>query len=127
MALAQTPSIISDLIWPGRSAHLAEMAKFGIKSDFHQFDIVSGQQATVKNLLINIHPSEFKAARASGTDLRGTMALLLIAAAVNGTSKIDNPSFALRGYPDLLENFRRLGLEIEASDAGHSIPSLPEI
>ena len=127
MALAQTPSIISDLIWPGRSAHLAEMAKFGIKSDFHQFDIVSGQQATVKNLLINIHPSEFKAARASGTDLRGTMALLLIAAAVNGTSKIDNPSFALRGYPDLLENFRRLGIEIEASDAGHSIPSLPKI
>ena len=55
------------------------------------------------------------------------MALLLIAAAINGTSKIDNPSFALRGYPNLLENFFNLGIEIEASSAGNSIPALPEI
>lgn len=127
MAQAQTPSIISDLIWPGRSAHLAEMEKFGLKNDFHQFDVISGQQATLKNLYVNIYHSELHAAQANGTDLRGTIALLLIAAKVKGISKIDNPSFALRGYPNLLRNFRELGIDIEASTAGHEIISLPEI
>lgn len=126
MAQAQTPSIISDLIWPGRSAHLEEMAKFGVKSDFHQFDIISGQQATVKNLFINIHPSQLHTAQAKGTDLRGTMALLLLAATTSGLSKIDNPSFALRGYPNLITNFRNLGIKIEASAEGHEINALPE-
>lgn len=126
MAQAQTPSIISDLIWPGRSAHLEEMAKFGVESDFHQFDIISGQQATVKNLFINIHPSQLHTAQAKGTDLRGTMALLLLAATTPGLSKIDNPSFALRGYPNLITNFRNLGIKIEASAEGHEINALPE-
>lgn len=127
MAQAKTPSIISDLIWPGRSAHLAEMAKFGVGSDFHQFDIISGQQATVKNLFINIHPSQLHAAQANGTDLRGTIALLLLAATTERLSKIDNPSFALRGYPNLIANFRNLGIRIEASADGHEINALPEI
>lgn len=127
MAQAKTPSIISDLIWPGRSAHLAEMEKFGIDSKFHQFDIISGQQASVKNLYIEILPSQLQAAQANGTDLRGTMSLLLIAATVNGISRINNPSFALRGYPNLLANFRNIGIDIEASTSGHNITALPEL
>lgn len=127
MAQAETPSIISDLIWPGRSAHLAEMEKFGLKSDFHQFDVVSGQQAIIKNLYVNVYPSQLHCAQAKGTDLRGTISLLLIAAAVSGVSKIDNPSFALRGYPNLLTNFRNLGVDIKASESGNEITALPEI
>ena len=127
MAQATSPSIISDLIWPGRSAHLAEMSKFGLKSDFHQFDIISGQQAIIKNLNINIYPSKMHSAQAKGTDLRGTMALLLLAASVKGTSKIDNPSFALRGYPNLINNFKKLGINIKASDSGYDIKALPEM
>lgn len=127
MAQATTPSVISDMIWPGRSAHLAEMAKFGLECDFHQFDVISGQQAVVKNLYVNVKPSTLHAANGNGTDLRGTMALLLLAASVEGTSNINNPGFALRGYPNLLDNFNSLGVKTEASISGREIEALPEI
>lgn len=127
MAQAQTESFISDMIWPGRSAHLIEMAKFGLESDFHQFDVISGQQAVVKNLYVNIKPSKLHAADGLGTDLRGTMALILLAATASGISHIDNPSFALRGYPNLLDNLNRLGTKTQASKAGREIEALPEL
>lgn len=127
MAQAKTPSIISDLIWPGRSAHLEEMAKFGLNSEFYQFDVVSGQQATVKNLFINVNPSEFHAANAKGTDLRGTMGLILLACITNGKSTISEPCFALRGYPNLLKNLQGLGVDITASEDGKIIENLPRL
>lgn len=127
MAQAQTPSIISDLIWPGRYAHLEEMTKFGVETNSHQFDIVSGQQATVKNLYINVNPSSIHAGQAKGTDLRGTMAVILLGATANGESKIDNPGFALRGYPNLLKNLTNLEIDIKGSAEGREITPLAKI
>lgn len=127
LAQAKTASVISDMIWPGRCAHLSELANFGLEFDYHQFDVVSGQQASAKNLYINIHPSQLHAGEAKGTDLRGTMSVILMAATTSGCSKIYEPSFALRGYPNLLENMKSLGINIVASKEGRSIPSLAEI
>lgn len=127
MAQAKTPSIISDLIWPGRNAHLNEMAKFGVDTDSHQFDIVSGQQATIKNLYINIRPSAIHSAEVNGTDLRGTMAVILLGATACGQSIVNNPSFALRGYPNLLKNLTELGVNIKGSKQGREIDPLPMV
>ena len=127
LAQAKTGSVISDLIWPGRSAHLEQMAKFGLQSKFYQFDVNSGQQGSVKNLYINVEPSSFHAAEAQGTDLRGTMATIMLAATAKGESTIDNPSFALRGYPNLLKNLQDLGVDISASKEGREIQALPEL
>ena len=127
LAQAQTSSVISDMIWPGRYAHLAELAKFGLQFDYHQFDVVSGQQASAKNLYINIHPSSLHSGEAKGTDLRGTMSVILAAATAEGESIVNEPSFALRGYPDLLENMQKLGINIKASANGREIPALPGI
>ena len=127
LAQAKTESIISDLIWAGRSAHLKQMENFGLRSKFYQFDVNSGQQGSIKNLYINIEPSELHAAEAEGTDLRGTMATIMLAATVSGKSKINNPSFALRGYPNLLKNLQDLGVDIQSSKEGREIQALPEI
>ncbi len=127
LAQAKTESIISDLIWAGRSAHLKQMENFGLRSKFYQFDVNSGQQGSIKNLYINIEPSELHAAEAEGTDLRGTMATIMLAATVSGKSKINNPSFALRGYPNLLKNLQDLGVDIQSSKEGREILALPEI
>ena len=127
LAQAKTESVISDLIWPGRSAHLEQMAKFGLQSKYYQFDVNSGQQGSIKNLYINIEPSTFHAAEAEGTDLRGTMATIMLAATVKGESTINNPSFALRGYPNLLKNLQELGVDISASVEGREIQALPEL
>lgn len=127
LAQAKTESIISDLIWPGRSAHLDQMAKFGLVSKHYQFDVNSGQQGSIKNLYINIEPSNFHAANVDGTDLRGTMATIMLAASIKGESTINNPGFALRGYPNLLKNLEELGIDISSSKTGREIEALPEL
>ena len=127
LAQAKTESIISDLIWPGRSAHLDQMAKFGLVSKHYQFDVNSGQQGSIKNLYINIEPSNFHAANVEGTDLRGTMATIMLAASIKGESTINNPGFALRGYPNLLKNLEELGIDLSSSETGREIEALPEL
>ena len=127
LAQAKSNSIISDLIWPGRSAHLEQMAKFGLCSKYEQFDVNSGQQGSIKNLYINIEPSILHGAKAEGTDLRGTMGTIMLAASVKGESEINNPSFALRGYPNLLTNLQNLGVDVIASKEGREIQALSEL
>lgn len=127
LAQAKSESIISDLIWSGRCAHLPEMAKFGLQSKYEQIDVNSGQQGTIKNLYITIKPSTFHAAEAKGTDLRGTMGTIILAATAKGKSVIQEPSFALRGYPNLLKNLQDLGMDISYSKEGREIESLAEL
>lgn len=127
LAQADSPSIISDIIWPGRQAHLPEMEKFGLKAKAEIIEVISGQQTAMNNLYVNIKPSRLTAAQASGTDLRGTMGLIVLAASAAGTSKIDNPGYALRGYPNLIDNFNNLGIKVSSSKKGEEIKGLPGI
>ncbi|MCL2537996.1 MAG: hypothetical protein FWE52_00740 [Alphaproteobacteria bacterium] len=125
LATAGESSTIIDPIWPGRSGHLAQMAKFGLKSEHRQIKIKNS--VAPKALEVLIHPSQFNPAHVTGMDLRGTFGLIVCAAMANGHSRIDNPSFALRGYPNLIHNLRKLGLDIKASDTGTTLPPLPAL
>ena len=62
-----------------------------------------------------------------GTDLRGTMATIMLAASIKGESTINNPGFALRGYPNLLKNLEELGIDLSSSETGREIEALPEL
>ena len=110
LAGALSPSEIFDPIWPGRAGHLAELAEFGIKSDFSEIEIANS--IAPKAAKIKIYPSKIKPANAKGMDLRGTAALIIAAAAADGTSRIDLPKFALRGYPNLVGNLQKIGIDI---------------
>ena len=123
---AQSDSFLADMIWPGRIAHLEQMAKFGLQSESEQREVRISQEISDKVLLVNIKPSSYHAADVEGMDLRGTMALIIMAAMTEGRSKIGTPSYALRGYPNLIDNLQNLGVCIKASAKGTKIEALPE-
>lgn len=125
LGLAQSPSVIVDMIWPGRSAHLKEMEKFGLQSDYSILEVVSSQDTVSQALFANVMPSKLKPADAVGTDLRGTMGIIVLAAIAKGKSSIKKAEFALRGYPNLVDNLNNLGIEVNASKKGSSIEALP--
>ena len=119
-------SFIADLIWPGRIAHLEQMQKFGLQTEAEQREVKVSQEMSDKVLLVKIKPSQYKAADVEGMDLRGTMGLIIMAAMTEGKSKITTPSYALRGYPNLVKNLQDLGVNISASAKGTKIEPLPE-
>ena len=123
---AQSGSFLADLIWPGRIAHLEQMEKFGLRSEAEQREVRVSQEISDKVLLVKIKPSQYHAADVEGMDLRGTMALIIMAAMTEGKSKISTPSYALRGYPNLIDNLQQLGVGITSSAKGTRIEALPE-
>lgn len=125
LGLAQSDSVIVDMIWPGRSAHLAEMQKFGLQSQFWKLDVASSQSTVSQALFANIKPSKIKPAVASGMDLRGTMGVIVLASIAKGKSTIKKPEFALRGYPNLVKNLENLGISVTVSKEGDYINALP--
>jgi UDP-N-acetylglucosamine 1-carboxyvinyltransferase len=125
LAGANSESHIFDPLWPGRKAHLAELEKFGLNYSTQTFQ--TQNQRLEEILKITIRPSELHAANANGMDLRGTFALIIAAAAASGISKIEDPAYALRGYPDLISNLQRIGVNLRQSENGQNLPPLPEI
>lgn len=123
---ATSESFIADLIWPGRIAHLEQMQKFGLQTEAEQREVKVSQEMTDKVLLVKIKPSQYKAADVEGMDLRGTMGLIIMAAMTEGKSKVTTPSYALRGYPNLIKNLQDLGVNISVSAKGTKIEPLPE-
>ncbi|MDR2268679.1 MAG: hypothetical protein LBD94_00670 [Rickettsiales bacterium] len=111
LATARSQSKIYDPIWPGRTSHLPEMAKFGIKSKARTIEI--NNSVAPQAIEITIFPSKIKSAETSGMDLRGTAGLIICAAIARGVSRINNPKFALRGYPNLIENLKNIGIDVK--------------
>lgn len=125
LGLAKTDSVIVDMIWPGRSSHLKEMQRLGLNSEFKMLEVASGQDSKAPALFAHIKPSKLKAGTAKGMDLRGTMGLIVLACIPKGKSTIKRPEFALRGYPNLLDNLNSLGFEAITSKEGTFINNLP--
>lgn len=127
LSQAKSESIISDMIWPGRCVHLPEMANLGLKSEYQNLDIITTQEIANKNaLLVKIKPSKLHNGDAQGKDLRGTVGLIITAAMAQGISHINNPSYALRGYPNLIANLQKLGVDVKVSEQGEVIEALPD-
>ncbi len=125
LSSAITASEIYDPIWPGRHGHLPELAKFGLDSSF---EILKIKNSVAKNALnIEIRPSLLRPAIVSGMDLRGTFGLIVAAAMANGQSDIESPSFALRGYPEMIQNLQNIGINVIQTSDGQFIKPLPQI
>lgn len=130
---ARTPSVIIDPIWINRTAHLDELAKMGGTSSSHvtRLDHVAvNSYDTGEKAYIEIPGGcRLQAADMDGPDLRGTIGLIFAACAAPGTSRIANAKWAIRGYPNLVENLRSFGVDIKAigQDNKSSAPLLPAI
>lgn len=102
---AQGISRIYDYRYPDRTAYLAELSKFCP-------DALSWEPGKIT---IN-GPAKFQAADVVSTDLRGSMGMVMAALLAEGTSTVSNVGMALRGYDNMLEKLKILGIECELMD-----------
>jgi len=110
LSMATGPSKIYDPIYENRTRHLPELAKFGLNAQSRVIDIKNSVAPKSSEIVIN--PSKLHPATAYGMDLRGTAALIIAAAMANGESTLFDIGYALRGYPNLIQNLKRIGVKI---------------
>ncbi|EAI1317727.1 TPA: UDP-N-acetylglucosamine 1-carboxyvinyltransferase [Campylobacter jejuni] len=97
---ANGTSIIDERLFENRFMHVSELLRMGadIKLNGHIATIVGGK--------------ELNAADVMATDLRASSALILAALAAKGTSKVHRIYHLDRGYENLEEKFKDLGVKI---------------
>ncbi|EAJ5192868.1 UDP-N-acetylglucosamine 1-carboxyvinyltransferase [Campylobacter jejuni] len=97
---ANGTSIIDERLFENRLMHVSELLRMGadIKLNGHIATIVGGK--------------ELNAADVMATDLRASSALILAALAAKGTSKVHRIYHLDRGYENLEEKFKGLGVKI---------------
>ncbi|EAH9120510.1 UDP-N-acetylglucosamine 1-carboxyvinyltransferase [Campylobacter jejuni] len=97
---ANGTSIIDERLFENRFMHVSELLRMGadIKLNGHIATIVGGK--------------ELNAADVMATDLRASSALILAALAAKGTSKVHRNYHLDRGYENLEEKFKGLGVKI---------------
>ncbi|EPU1783254.1 UDP-N-acetylglucosamine 1-carboxyvinyltransferase [Campylobacter jejuni] len=97
---ANGTSIIDEKLFENRFMHVSELLRMGadIKLNGHIATIVGGK--------------ELNAADVMATDLRASSALILAALAAKGTSKVHRIYHLDRGYENLEEKFKDLGVKI---------------
>jgi UDP-N-acetylglucosamine 1-carboxyvinyltransferase len=103
---ARGVSRIYDYRYPERIAYARELARF-----------LGGGSITAEPGRITVEgPAVFRAARASSTDLRGSMAAIVAALCAPGTSVVNDAQMALRGYDRLADKLAALGIDIAVED-----------
>ncbi|WP_144673922.1 UDP-N-acetylglucosamine 1-carboxyvinyltransferase [Campylobacter jejuni] len=97
---ANGTSIIDERLFENRFMHVSELLRMGadIKLNGHIATIVGGK--------------ELNSADVMATDLRASSALILAALAAKGTSKVHRIYHLDRGYENLEEKFKGLGVKI---------------
>lgn len=97
---AITPSIIMDTIYPKRVSHVAEIVK------------AKGNVEVIHDK-IYIYSSALEATNIYAHDLRCGFACIVIGAIAKGCTTIDHVEVILRGYEDLINKLKALGLTIK--------------
>lgn len=100
---AQGDSRIFDYRYPERIAYAVELQKLLTTS---MIECEPGKITTRG-------PGMFKSAEVTSTDLRGSMALIIAALCGDGTSVVNEAEMALRGYNNLSEKLKSIGVNIE--------------
>jgi UDP-N-acetylglucosamine 1-carboxyvinyltransferase len=130
---AKSPSVIIDPIWINRTGHLMELIKMGGECSSYITkcdDIAYNSYDTMEKAYIDIlGGASLTPANVIGPDLRGTIGLIFAACAAEGKSQISEAKWAIRGYPNLVENLRSCGVKVTeiGHDAKSSAPLLPPL
>ncbi|ENU5809916.1 UDP-N-acetylglucosamine 1-carboxyvinyltransferase [Campylobacter jejuni] len=97
---ANGTSIIDERLFENRFMHVSELLRMGadIKLNGHIATIVGGKELNATDVM--------------ATDLRASSALILAALAAKGTSKVHRIYHLDRGYENLEEKFKGLGVKI---------------
>lgn len=96
-------SIIEETIWENRFQNLKELDKMGAITKIRK----DNRKATIKG------KTKLIGTDVSATDLRGGASLLVAGLIAEGTTTIDNISYILRGYDNIIEKLTKVGAKIE--------------
>ena len=95
--VANGTSTFVENIFENRFHHVSELMKMGAKIK------VEGRMAVVQGV------TALSGGNVKARDLRGGAALAVAGLAADGTTKIENPRYILRGYEDIVADFSALG------------------
>ena len=101
LCTAEGTSIINESIWESRFQYTAELNKMGAKIT------AQGKTAVFEGV------EKLVGAPVYSTDLRAGAALIIAAACAEGKTEIYNLQYIDRGYENIEEKFRNLGLNIQ--------------
>lgn len=98
-------SLFEETIWESRMQHVKYLNKMGanIKLNDSTHSIITG-------------PTPLKGCEINATDLRGGAALVMAGLIADGTTKISNIEYILRGYENLVKKLRQVGADIKIID-----------
>ena len=101
LCTAEGTSIINESIWESRFQYTAELNKMGAQIT------AQGKTAIFEGV------EKLYGAPVYSTDLRAGAALIIAAACAEGQTEIYNLQYIDRGYENIEEKFRNLGLNIQ--------------
>ena len=101
LTIAKGTSIINENIFENRYKYASELIRMGARIS------IEGKTAIIKGT------RKLYAANVKATDLRGGAALVLAGIVAKGETIVDNAEYILRGYEDLHEKLKKLGIDIE--------------
>jgi UDP-N-acetylglucosamine 1-carboxyvinyltransferase len=107
LCVAEGRSLVVEKIFSARFSHLAELAKMGAQVAV----------ASCKQTAMILGCGKLRAATVAAHDLRCGAALICAAVAAEGVSTIRNIHFVERGYENIVDDLRQLGVEISLYDA----------
>lgn len=96
-------STIEETIYENRFQNLKELDKMGAITKVRN----DNRKATIRG------KTKLHGAKVNATDLRGGASLLVAALIADGTTTIDNISYILRGYDNIVEKLSNVGAKIE--------------
>ena len=96
-------SVIEETIWENRFQNLLELEKMGAQVKIRQ----DNRKAYIKG------KTPLHGADVNATDLRGGASLLVAGLIAEGITTIDNISYILRGYDNIVEKLTNVGAKIE--------------
>ena len=101
LTIAKGTSIVNENIFENRYKYTSELIRMGAKI------IVEGKTAIIKGT------RKLYGANVKATDLRGGAALVLAGIVAKGETTVENVEYILRGYDNLHEKLKNLGIDIE--------------
>ncbi|MFD3158061.1 UDP-N-acetylglucosamine 1-carboxyvinyltransferase [Haloimpatiens sp. FM7330] len=105
-------SIVVDNVYPNRFKHCIELNKMGADIIMREGNVVVPGRKSLKGAWVH------------ASDVRAGIALILAALGAEGTTRITGIEHIERGYENIVEDFRELGVDIEiCEDNSISTPS----
>ncbi|MGO2099964.1 UDP-N-acetylglucosamine 1-carboxyvinyltransferase [Vagococcus salmoninarum] len=98
---AKGQSVVTDTIYQKRVNHIPELARMGAKAS------IEG------NMIILEGPNKLQGAEVVASDLRAGACLVIAGLMAEGTTKISNVEYILRGYDSIIEKLTVLGADIK--------------